>query len=180
MGGGCEDFDDPLFLQFLRSYTPHLGWLLAELALPLGSSLRGLRCLWTVSSIRPRISRAYGAPTWEPLRVHGLHRNCALFWPPEITRVRQPLLVLSSFFGYPRERRCCVANSPIFLVPERVGVRQPLLLVSPFSGKPKNVGVTQQFRHFFLASRLLVRIPCSHLKLVWLMRGMFLEMPSWP
>ena len=29
--GGCEGSDDPLFLEFLRACTPHLGWLLAEL-----------------------------------------------------------------------------------------------------------------------------------------------------
>ena len=31
MGGGCEDSDNPLFLEFLRACTPHLGWLSAEL-----------------------------------------------------------------------------------------------------------------------------------------------------
>ena len=30
-GGGCEDSDDPLFVEFLRACTPHLGWLSAEL-----------------------------------------------------------------------------------------------------------------------------------------------------
>ena len=30
-GGGCEDSDDPLFLEFLRACTPHLGWLSAQL-----------------------------------------------------------------------------------------------------------------------------------------------------
>ena len=30
-GGGCGDSDDPLFLEFLRACTPHLGWLSAEL-----------------------------------------------------------------------------------------------------------------------------------------------------
>ena len=29
--GGCEGSHDPLFLEFLRACTPHLGWLLAEL-----------------------------------------------------------------------------------------------------------------------------------------------------
>ena len=29
--GGCEGSDDPLFLEFLRACTPHLGWLSAEL-----------------------------------------------------------------------------------------------------------------------------------------------------
>ena len=31
MGGGGGDFEDPLFLDFLRACTPHLGWLSAEL-----------------------------------------------------------------------------------------------------------------------------------------------------
>ena len=30
-GGGCGDSDDPLFQEFLRACTPHLGWLSAEL-----------------------------------------------------------------------------------------------------------------------------------------------------
>ena len=30
-GGGCEESDDPLFLEFLRACTPRLGWLSAEL-----------------------------------------------------------------------------------------------------------------------------------------------------
>ena len=30
-GGGYEGSDDPLFLEFLRACTPHLGWLSAEL-----------------------------------------------------------------------------------------------------------------------------------------------------
>ena len=29
-GGRCEGSDDPLFLEFLRACTPHLGWLSAE------------------------------------------------------------------------------------------------------------------------------------------------------
>ena len=31
MGWGGADSDDPLFLEFLRACTPHLGWLSAEL-----------------------------------------------------------------------------------------------------------------------------------------------------